>query len=301
MTSPITLGLDTFSYHRYFGEFTPWEARIETRWTTDDFLTRAAQLGVDAVSLQTIYMTEFASVVTSSPAITEAGEKDPVTTLRDRLDAHGWGRVICWGHPAGLEGGTRPDKVEEMRRWMDISRALGCDIMRFVGGYHYLWKIPAAERRARLTPIIAALAEDAARLNLTLAMENHADFAMRDIVGIVRDVGAPNLGICLDTGNAVRVGDDLLEAVELAAPYTKMVHLKDMVVQDESRGDPSKWWPSAPLGRGDYDLPAVLSILRGVGYTGCLFIEMSPMFSAWSDEDAAIAESVTYLRALLAE
>jgi sugar phosphate isomerase/epimerase len=78
-----------------------------------------------------------------------------------------------------------------------------------------------------------------------------------------------------------------------------MVHLKDLVVQEESRSDPAKWWPSAPLGRGHFDLPAFVQILRSGGFTGHLFIEMANMYTDWPDEDKALAESVDYFRLLL--
>ncbi|MCB1489236.1 MAG: sugar phosphate isomerase/epimerase, partial [Bauldia sp.] len=137
-----------------------------------------------------------------------------------------------------------------------------------------------------------------ADLGLTLAIENHADLAMADLAHLVRTVGADNLGICFDTGNAVRVGDDLLDAARVAAPLVKMVHLKDMIVIDASRGDPTAWWPSAPLGRGIFDIPAFLAILEEAGFDGTLFVEMANMHPDWEDEDQAVSESVAYLRRL---
>jgi hypothetical protein len=65
-----------------------------------------------------------------------------------------------------------------------------------------------------------------------------------------------------DGGNAVRVGDDLTAELALAAPHMRMMHVQDMLIQDTSRGDPTAWWPCVPLGRGEFDLPAIIDVLR---------------------------------------
>ena len=91
-----------------------------------------------------------------------------------------------------------------------------------------------------------------------------------------------------------------MEATALAAPRVKMVHLKDLVVIEASRGNPSAWWPSAPLGRGHFDIPAVVATLAKGGFGGTLFVEMANTFKDWPDEDVAVAESVGYLRNILA-
>ncbi len=281
----MNIGIDSYSYHRYFGETTAWEQPVHVRWQAADFVARAAQLGVDAVSFQTAYLPELTP--------------DGIAELRAQLDAHGLVRVLAWGHPSGLEGGANPDKTAALRRLFPHAQALGCSIVRLVCGNQFWWRQRVNERVPRLVPILKMLAQEAAEFGLILAVENHADFAMRDLVDMVESVGAENLGICFDTGNAVRVGDDLMEAAQMAAPYIRMVHLKDLVMGDEWQGDPMGWWPAAPLGKGDFDLRTFITLLRG--YTGTLFVEMANLYSTWTDEDEAVDESVAYLRELLRE
>src|SRR4029079_5764885 len=90
-----------------------------------------------------------------------------------------------------------------------------------------------------------------------------------------------------------------MAAAAPAPPPVKIVHLKDLVVIEASRGNPSAWWPSAPLGRGHFDIPAIVATLANGGFDGTLFIEMANTFTDWPDEDAAVAESVAYLRTIL--
>jgi hypothetical protein len=52
----VKIGIDQFSYHRYFGEVTRWETDPGVRWTVSDFIRRAACLQLDAVAFQTHYL-----------------------------------------------------------------------------------------------------------------------------------------------------------------------------------------------------------------------------------------------------
>jgi sugar phosphate isomerase/epimerase len=280
----FTLGIDSFAYHRYFGEHNRWEMPLDFRWTTADIIARGHQLNVYALSLQTCYL----------PALTDSVIDD----LREQLgDIR---PVLTWGHPDGLQGGANAQAAADLMAAFPKARRLGCGLVRFVAGNHFYFHLDPVERIQRLVPMIQEIAQEAVLQGLDLALENHADFQMRDLLRLIERVGAPNLGVCLDTGNAARVGDDPLEATRMAAPLVKMVHLKDLRVQPASRGDPTALWPSAPLGQGDFDIPAILSALCDGGYHGCLFVELAGLHSDWHNEDTVVAESLDYLRELLA-
>jgi 3-oxoisoapionate decarboxylase len=281
----FTLGIDSFAYHRYFGEHNRWETALDFRWTTQDFIERAHQLNVDGVSLQTCYL----------PALTEP-VLDALQTQLGSLS-----RVLTWGHPDGLRGGTAPEAAADLMSLFPKARVLGCTLVRFVAGNHFFFHHDSGARIHRLVPIIREIAQEAARQGLDLALENHADFVMRDLLTLIERVGAPNLGVCLDTGNAARVGDDPVDATRLAAPLVKMVHLKDLRVQAASRGDPTALWPSAPLGQGDFDIPAILDVLCADGYHGGLFVELSGLHTDWQNEDAVVSQSLNFLRELLVD
>ncbi len=278
------VGIDSFSYHRYFGEVTEWEAPLALRWSTVDFLDKAAELEAEIVSLQTVYL-ENLSI-------------DAMRGLREQLEHRGLRSVLAWGHRSGLESGTNPGRFDEAMACLDYTVALGAPLMRIVCGDQLAWSVPARERRERLTPLLQALAARGLDLGLDLAIENHADFTMMDLVALVDGVGEPNLGICLDLGNAVRVGDDAVRAAGLAAPLVRMVQVKDLAVQPESTGKPWAWWPSVPLGQGDIDVAAALEAIPVTPQMHGWFVEMANMHPDYPDEDAAVAESLTFLRKL---
>ena len=52
----MKIGIDSYCYHRYFGEVYPFQKPCRARWTADDFIQRAAELRVDGVSLETCFL-----------------------------------------------------------------------------------------------------------------------------------------------------------------------------------------------------------------------------------------------------
>lgn len=281
------IGIDSFSYHRFFGEFGPYESRTSVRWTTADFLDRATELAVDAVALQTVYL----------PDLTLS----TVDKLRGNLETRGLRPVLCWGHPYGLDGGRDARLARDMRAALTLARPLGCDLVRFVTGHARTFSEPVAPRIERLVPQVRALSHTAATMGLALALENHCDFRMADLVSLIEMVGAENLGICFDGVNAVRVGDDLFEAARLAAPYTRMVHLRNWRLVPGTSDRVDGFWPARSPEDGVLDIRRLLGVFEAAGYTGDTFIEIAYLHPDHSDEDAYVAEGVAFLRRLAAE
>ena len=52
----MKVGIDSYCYHRYFGEIYPDQADPGVRWTFQDFVRRAAELQVDGVSLESCFL-----------------------------------------------------------------------------------------------------------------------------------------------------------------------------------------------------------------------------------------------------
>ena len=118
----MKLGIDSYCYHRYFGEVYPG---IQTRpdgrrMTVDDFLKRAKRHGVEGVSLESCFFPSFAP--------------DALQRLRERLDEYGFERVWAWGHPDGLSSGTGRKAEWDLVAHIAHARAIGAGTMRIVGG-----------------------------------------------------------------------------------------------------------------------------------------------------------------------
>lgn len=284
MTPNPLVGVDSFAYHRWFGEWNTWESPLGTKWTTIDFLDRAGELGCDIVSLQTCYL----------------GEMDRVSMRRLAAEASECNLelVLAWGHRDGLRGGRSRERFESAMETLEAGSDVGVGLLRVVCGDQTYFAHPVAERVDRLVPMLDALARRAADLGMAIAVENHADFTAEQLSGLVDRVGDPNLGICFDVGNAVRVGDDPVGAARMVATRTRMVHVKDMLVQDESRGDPCAWWPTVPLGSGDLPVGQILGELSASRHQPSILVEMANMHPSSPDEDSAVVSSIEFLRRL---
>ena len=278
----MRVGIDTYSYHRFFGEIREGEEDPGTRWTTWDFLDRAGELGVDGVSLETCYL----------------DLDDPA--FRDRLACTladgGLDAVLAWGHPGGLEMGRSTERLDDLLRVIDHAAAMGVSLVRLVVGTFTHWgREPPQVSVERLVPRVQAACRHAVEIGIRLSIETHTALPIEALAELVRRVEAPNLGVVLDTANVVRVGSDLLEATRLLAPLTDMAHVKDLDLSEAGFGDPGGWWPCTSLGAGDLDLRGAVSELRSVGFEGLLCVELATL-PPGSDEDRMVAESVAWLR-----
>ncbi|MDR5776690.1 MULTISPECIES: hypothetical protein, partial [unclassified Caballeronia] len=113
----MKLAIDSYSYHRYFGEVYPaLEEDPGTRITMEGFVNRAKALGVDGVSLESCFLP------TPTP--------DEITRLRNQLDRLELDRVWAWGHPSGLHSGAAPEEVADLKRHTEIAAAVGAKVMR---------------------------------------------------------------------------------------------------------------------------------------------------------------------------
>lgn len=159
---------------------------------------------------------------------------------------------------------------------------------------------PWDRHRRLLVPLLEEAADFAAQRGVELAVENHADLLVPELLELLELVESPNLGVCLDTANNLRMLEDPTRAIAELAPHAKAVHLKDI---QAFKGAPTQFgfWPSVPLGTGLIDIPAALHELHSNSYTGLLALEIDYLHPKYGVEDEAIAWSLQYLRSLLDE
>ena len=283
------IGVDNFSYHRYFGWIMPGQSDPGKRWTLDDFLKRAGELELDAVSLETCFLPPL------DPPFLES--------LRKKLSDRNVEGMLSWGHPRGLETGKNPAAAEDLKKTVEAARFLGTRVLRIVcGGLADRLQEPIPLQKERVLKMLPGIVEHARAHDVVLAMENHLDFTADEQVEILQKINSPNLRVTLDTGNNLRNLEDPMEVVRKLAPYTAATHIKDILAT--GKGNPAtewrRFWPSAPLGRGIIDLAEVVRILRQNNYRGALNVEIDFLDPRWPDEDEAVAESIVYLRKIAA-
>ncbi len=280
----MRIGIDTYSYHRLLGELRPGEETPGTSWNGDpsEQTAQARELGCDVVSLQTCFL----------------GRPQALDPKQLQIGAGLPQPLLAWGHPEGLAFGRAPARaVDDLLRWIELSAALGGSPLRLVvGGPRLRGREPFADQLARTAPQLRRVAADAAALGVQLAIENHGDLASDQLLELIEAAGAPGLGVCFDTANAARVGEDVVAAATRLAPLVRMVHLKDVEAPATAR-DPVAGPSCVPFGTGVVALEEVLAALAEPIAAGApVCVEISQVRPG-DDELELVARSVRWLQA----
>jgi 3-oxoisoapionate decarboxylase len=185
-------------------------------------------------------------------------DADYVRKVRDRLEATGM----------YLEGSIAlPRDKEDVERFaaeVRTAKELGVTVLRTV-------MLPG--RRYESYPTVASFRGAAAKANqslglaepvvakadIRLAIENHKDWLIFELLDIVKRMSSKHVGITVDTGNSIALLEEPMTVVEAYAPWAFSVHLKDMGVQEYEDGF---LLSEVPFGTGFLDLKKMVTTLR---------------------------------------
>jgi sugar phosphate isomerase/epimerase len=284
----MKVGIDSYCYHRFFGEVYPHQNQPAKQITLEDFLDRAKQFGVDGVSIESCF-------------VQQKDDQGYLASVKDRLDDFQLDRVWAWGHPDGLEGGTNRQEFQEMLRTFKHAEQIGAKVMRVVGSSLMFRFEDHQEQIKRLVGMFREAIAVAKDHNLKMAIENHIDFTGVEILQLLEEVDSPYLGLNFDTGNFARLLDDPIKAMEKLAPFTLATHIKDLKINKEAAVDEWYFLSTVPVGDGFIDNLALARMLHKAGYQGFLAMELDTLHPDYNeDEDAAVAKSVKALRNIAA-
>ncbi|NQU24077.1 MAG: sugar phosphate isomerase/epimerase [Candidatus Nealsonbacteria bacterium] len=278
----MKIGIDSYCYHRYFGEIYGNQTDPGKRMTYEDFLNRAIELGVDGVSLETCFF--------------ETRDDDYFKRLKEIIDRGNLEVVVAWGHLDGLEGGTNLEAAKDMESHFHTCDLLGAKVMRMVGSSLSFRNDPHRPQMERIAKIMKESAKRAEDRGIKFAMENHFDFTADEFLEILEDVGSDHFGMTYDTGNALRIGDEPVKTAEKLAKHIIATHTKD--IAPVYGADPQEWdyFASVPVGKGVVNMPGLIKVLEDFGYDGLFAIEIDYLHPDYEDEDPGVAESVEYLK-----
>ena len=97
------------------------------------------------------------------------------------------------------------------------------------------------------------------RHHVRLAVENHKDWLVPELLEWLQRISSENVGVCVDTGNSIALLEDPMQVVEAYAPFAVSTHIKDMGVQEYAEGF---LLSEVPLGQGFLDLPRMITVLQ---------------------------------------
>lgn len=191
---------------------------------------------------------------------TSLGVRDEAaaTKLRERAEALGM----------YLEASVRLPKaageVERFTAEVRTARMCGAKVARTVllsGRRYEVFKTAEEFRRfsAQAAETLQLARPVVERQEVHLAVENHKDLEAPALAELIRSVGSPQIGVCLDTGNNLALLENPSETVAALAPFIVTTHVKDMGVEEYPEGF---LLSEMPLGTGFLDLPRLFAELR---------------------------------------
>jgi 3-oxoisoapionate decarboxylase len=279
----MKIGIDSYCYHRLFGEVYPGQDKPARRLSFDDFLDKANALGIDGLSLESCFIPSF-----------DAGY---LQSVKGRLDDAGLDRVYAWGHPDGLEGGSNMKAFDDMLRHIEYADQIGARVMRVVGSSLLFRFQPHQPQLEKLTKLFSQAAKIAAGYDIKLAVENHIDYNSDEILQLITDIDSPYMGVNFDSGNFLRVLDDPIGAMKKLAPHVFATHIKDLV---PVKGVPVNEWyffSCVPTGKGLVDNATLARLLKQNNYQGFLAVEIDFLHPDYSNlEEEVVKESIRTLR-----
>jgi len=146
----MKVGIDSYCYHRFFGEVYPEQKLPPNKMTLEGFLRRAKELKVDGVSLESCFIPRF--------------DQEYLSEIKGMLDEYTLDRVFAWGHPDGLEGGKNKKMFDDMMQSIEYANAIGAKVMRVVGSSLMFRFEPHGPQITRLSKMFSKAVKEAKSL-----------------------------------------------------------------------------------------------------------------------------------------
>lgn len=281
----MKVGIDSYCYHRFFGEVYAGQDIPKKEMSFEEFLEKAIALNIDGLSLESCFIPRF--------------DNDYLANLKKTLDDACLDRVYAWGHPDGLEGGTNMKAYDEMIAHIDYATKIGADVMRVVGSSHPFRFESHDQQLERLTEMFRSAVKIAEKKGVHLAIENHIDFDSDEILKLIKAVDSDYFGVNFDTGNFLRVLDDPIQGMEKLAPYVFATHIKDLLPVKSIPVNEWNFFSCVPTGLGLIDNSKLIQLLQDANYKGFLAVEVDNLHPDYSNkEEEVITASVQELKRL---
>jgi sugar phosphate isomerase/epimerase len=171
------------------------------------------------------------------------------------------------GYDMFVEGSVslpkQPSDVETFEAALRTAKQAGARVIRTaIGGRRYEQFSNAGQFEAFAARSLKSLqlaGPLAARQHMRLAIENHKDWRIDQMLDMIKRLGSEYVGVCVDTNNSFALLEDPMAVVEAYAQVGFSAHLKDMAVGEYEEGF---LLADVPLGQGVLDLSKMVDILR---------------------------------------
>jgi sugar phosphate isomerase/epimerase len=220
---------------------------------------------------------------------------DDLRAIREYAEQHGlyielgMGSIFRW-HPMAEKGrgllsdagyGASVSDAGVVVDHLRVAQKLGSRLLRCVAG-NLFTRDEGHDMAALADAAVSILREACAaaeEMGLKIAMENHADFTVRELVSILARVNSPAFGFTMDCANLAFDLDEPLRLAGIMAPHTLTTHFKNYRII-RTRGGLAL--ENCALGDGDIDVAAVATVLAGHRPETNLNIEIHSQFAPFT-------------------
>ncbi|MBM3333036.1 sugar phosphate isomerase/epimerase [Candidatus Sumerlaeota bacterium] len=261
--SRIKLSMAAYSFRQYL-------TAKENPMTLFDFIDLCAELGLDGTELTCYYFPR--------DPTPEYFAQIKRRAFLNGLDVSGTAVSNRFALPPGKE---REGQIAYVKKWVDYAAAMGAGVIRVYSGAQPKGaSLEQAQNWA--AECFQETCDYAGQKGTFLALENHGGISVGAdlLLALVEKVKSPWFGILMDTGNFQT--KDPYKDMERVAPYTVTVQCKTDLRPEGGQRQPM-----------DYD--RVISILRGVNYSGYIALE----YEAKEDPKTGAPKAIEQLRKAL--
>lgn len=243
-----------------------------------DCIKMAKDMGFDAVEVMDIFPHDESSAEDYAGRIAEECRK-----LNFPIVNYTTGADFING-----SNGNLASEIERLKGQIDIAAVLGAPGVRHDATTGYGPGTGKYRSFETALPVLVEgcrkVTEYASGKGIKTMVENHGFFCQDSerLEKLIDGVNHKNFGLLLDMGNFLCVDEAPQLAFGRLAPYAFYVHAKDFHVKNGIQLDPGEgffrsrggnYLRGSILGHGDVPVPQCLTVLRNIGYDGCVGIE----------------------------
>lgn len=278
--------------------------RGQTRLSLDQFLVKASKLGFDGVML-----------VAKRPHLSLIDyDKKERAKLKDRIRELGLELVCLAGYTDFTAGIDKPGiphteiQAAYVGQLAELARDLDCNMVRIFTGY-IREGIPYDKQYATVVEGLRLAGEQAAKFNVTLAVQNHHDIALHhdEMYWLLKEVNHPHVKAGWDAWSPTLEGlssEEIKESVykmepfivnTIAADYIRMPQFRyENTITNYIKTDDVM--RAVPMGEGIIDYETFFGALKDIGYQGYIVYELCEVLEEGGSEENLDAAARTFLR-----
>lgn len=284
----MKIGIDSYSYHRYFGEVYKSQRNPIVVWSLNDFFNHINinHTDIEAVSLETCFI--------------NIKEKNNMPRILKDIN---YDVIFAWGHPNGFMEINTDHTTSEIIDYIKLTNAIGQSVLRIVASsiaYYHKPHQPQINTAIRNICKIIDIAKD---YDVKLALENHGDFHINEMLTILEKVNSDYLGITFDTGNSLRLHEDCVPSIKEYGEKIFLIHAKDVMPEKDISTAELANLNCVAAGDGIVDFKNIFLELNKNQYIGMVLIEISRLHSSLDnvEETQIINKGIKYLKNLRGE